>query len=440
MKSSSLPRTATSWLLLGMAALVLFLALCRPNVIHADEPSSLLLPSPEQIPTLRDDMDHQSLHLAATRHLDYLRTLSPTSRIKIGGEFYSRASLIESMETFLDLLNQKLCPAEFDQAIRENFILYQAGGRNFGGKKTNPGEMLITGYYEPLLDGSLTKEAPFIHPLYGAPASLISYQDSITGKKITGRQEDSGNKVPFWTRSELEEGNLLAGNELVYLKDPVDAFILHIQGSGKIRLRDNSLLSLQFAATNGREYKSIGKLLVDDGKMSREEATMPTIRNYLRQNPDEQKRILHHNPRYVFFQWNKKKDSPTGSIGLPLTPGRSVAIDAKTLPTGAMAYLVSQKPVLDGKGQILTWEPMQRFVLPQDTGAAIKGAGRADLFWGNGHYAEIAAGTMKEEGKLYFLVKKNASAKTTDADTDTVTDTVTKNTTLAGAAQLTGLQ
>jgi membrane-bound lytic murein transglycosylase A len=428
MKRSSLP--ATFCLVLGMAALVLFPSLCQPNTVRAIESSALLPLSPDQIPTLRDDMDLQSLILAATRHLDYLHTLSPTSKIRIGAEFYSKASLIESMETFLDLLKQKLCPAELDQAIREKFILYQASGRNSGGKITKPGKMLITGYYEPLLEGSLTKEAPFIHPLYAAPDSLISYQDSLTGKKVTGRQDGNGNKVPFWTRSELEEGNLLAGSELVYLKDPVDAFILHIQGSGKIRLRDNSLLSLQFAATNGREYNSIGKLLVDEGKMSREEATMPTIRNYLRQNPGEQKRILHHNPRYVFFQWNQKKDSPTGSIGLPLTAGRSIAVDGKNLPNGVMAYLVSQKPVLDGKGQILKWEPMQRFVLPQDTGAAIKGAGRADLFWGNGHYAEIAAGTMKEEGQLYFLVKKNASTNTTD----------TKDTTLAAATQLKGLR
>ena len=411
---------------LRMAALILFLSLSWPNAIRA-QGSPLLVPSPDQIPTLRDDMDHQSLILAATHHLDYLHTLSPTAKIRIGTEIYSKACLLESMETFLDLLKQRLCPAEFDQAVREKFILYQAGGRNTGKKNERQGEMLITGYYEPLLEGSLTKSGPFIHPLYAAPDSLISYRDSVTGKKISGRQESSGNNVPFWTRGEIEEGNLLAGSELVYLKDPVDAFILHVQGSGKIRLRDDSLRALQFAATNGREYKSIGKLLVDEDKMSREEATMPTIRNYLRQNPGEQKRILHHNPRFVFFQWNKKKDSPTGSIGLPLTAGRSIAVDPDTLPTGVMAYLVSQKPVLDRAGQVLKWEPMQRFVLPQDTGAAIKGAGRADLFWGNGHYAETAAGNMKEQGQLYFLVKKNASGNTTD----------TKNSTLA--AQLTSL-
>ena len=356
-------------------------------------------------------MDPQSLITAATRHLAYLKTVSPDTVVRLGKELCSRDCLLQSMETFLEILKQGPSPTELDQAIRENFNLYQAAGRDQGGK----GEMLITGYYEPLLDGSLIKSSPFLHPLYAPPDSLISYRDPATGKKTAGRRDRAGEEFPFWTRAEIEVGGLLAGNELVYLKDPVDAFVLHVQGSGKIRFQDGSLRAIQFAATNGREYKSIGKLLVDEKKMSREEATMPTIRHYLEQNPDEQKRILHHNPRYVFFQWNTKKESPTGSLGLPLTAGRSIAIDHGTLPTGLMAYLVSQKPVLDGQGRLLKWEPMQRYVLPQDAGAAIKGAGRADLFWGNGHYAETAAGTMKEQGQLYFLVKKNAKQNSTVA-------------------------
>ncbi len=370
---------------------------------HAQE-SPLLVPQQNQIPLLRDDMDTKSLITAATRHLHYLRKLPSNTVIRLGKDLYSKGCLLESMKTFLDILKQNPSPSEFDHAIRKNFILFQAGGRT----QEKKGEMLITGYYEPLLEGSLTRSAPFLHPLYTPPDSLLAYRDPATGRKTTGRQGSNGKTIPFWTRAEIEEGNLLAGGELVYLKDPVDAFVLHVQGSGKIRLRDGSLRAVQFASTNGREYKSIGKLLVDEKKMTREEVTMPTIRHYLEQNPDEQKRILHHNPRFVFFQWNKKKESPTGSLGLPLTAGRSIAVDPGTLPTGLIAYLVSQKPVLDQEGQLLKWEPMQRFVLPQDTGAAIKGTGRADLFWGNGHYAETAAGNMKEQGQLYFLVKKNA--------------------------------
>lgn len=373
--------------------------------------SAILLPPQDQIPPLRDDMDHKSLITAATRHLGYLRALPPTAALRVEGAACSRQCLLESMETFLAILQQNPDPAQLDQAIRDNFTLYQAGGRT----KEKSGEMLITGYYEPLLDGSLSRKDAFVHPLYAPPKSLITCQDPRTGKKTPVRKDADGEKVPFWSRAEIEGGNLLAGNELVYLKDPVDAFVLHVQGSGKIRLPDGSLRAIQFAATNGHEYKSIGKLLVDENKMTSQEATMPTIRQYLRENPEDRQRVLHSNPRYVFFQWNDKKESPTGSMGLPLTPGRSIAVDPKTLPTGAMAYLISRKPVLDDKGQIRNWETLQRFVLPQDTGSAIKGAGRADLFLGNGQYAETAAGNMKEEGKLYFLVKKDA----TNAGTDT---------------------
>jgi membrane-bound lytic murein transglycosylase A len=383
--------------------LFLFLLLFPPCPGYARE-SALLLPPPGEVPPLIDDMDKQSLMVAATRHLGYLRGLPSTASPQAEDQFCSRECLLESMETFLQILKQNLDPAALDQAVRENFIVYQAGGRN----KSKNGEMLITGYYEPLFDGSLTRKGDFIHPLYAQPGGLITYQDARTGKKSTGRVNDSGDKVPFWSRAEIEKENLLAGCELVYLKDPVDSFVLHVQGSGKIRLPNGSRRAIQFAATNGLEYKSIGKLLVDEKKMSCEEATMPTIRQYLQENPEDRQRILHHNPRFVFFRWNDTNDSPTGSIGLPLTPGRSIAVDPKTLPTGAMAYLISRKPVLNQQGQLERWETLRRFVLPQDTGSAIKGAGRADLFLGNGHYAEVAAGNMKEEGYLYFLVKKGS--------------------------------
>lgn len=393
----------------GLTLLFLALCLCWPMAGCAQS-SALFLPHRGQIPALHDDLDRQSLISAANRHLHYLKTLPPTTTIRLGSKHYSQPRLLESMELFLDILQQKTTPEEFDRQIKNNFDLYQASGRS----AAQSGEMLITGYYEPIIEGSLKKEGKFAHPLYGSPDSLISYKNPLTDKKEIGRRDAEGNHVPFWTRSEIETNNLLSGHELVFVADPVEAFVLHVQGSGRIRLPDGSQRSLQFAATNGREYKSIGKLLVDDHKMSREEVTMPAIRAYLHKHPDEQQRILHHNPRFVFFQWQNKNDQPSGSLGMPLTPGRSIAVDPQTLPTSVMAYLVSRKPVLDAQGQVKEWEVMQRFVLPQDTGSAIQGAGRADLFWGNGHYAEVAAGNMKEEGQLYFLIKKEEKDGATD--------------------------
>jgi membrane-bound lytic murein transglycosylase A len=231
-------------------------------------------------------------------------------------------------------------------------------------------------------------------------------KDADSGKTLFKRRDQNNQIQPFWTRKEIEENGHAAGCELVYVKDPVDAFILHVQGSGKIQLTDGSIRSIHYAASNGLEYFSIGKLLVDQGKISLEEASIPTIRAYLVAHPEEQNTILHHNKKFIFFNWAPSGD-PVGSLGEPLVAGRSIAIDPNVLPRQAFAFLISKKPELDNDGNILRWVPMQRFVFPQDTGSAIKGAGRADLYWGSGSYAKTAAGSMKEKGKLFFLVKNH---------------------------------
>ena len=209
----------------------------------------------------------------------------------------------------------------------------------------------------------------------------------------------------FWSREEIENENLLAGSELVYLRDPFDAYLLQVQGSGKVRLPDGTIRAIRFGGHNGHGYKSIGKLLVDEGKMTLEEASVPAIRSYLAANPDEIERILHYNPRYIFFKWGDDA-SPQGSTHVSLTPGRSIAIDRAVLPAPVIAYLVTEKPRIDIDGTLLDWEPLRRFVLPQDSGAAIKGPGRADLFLGSGRFAELNAGQMKQPGKLYFLIAR----------------------------------
>ena len=305
---------------------------------------------------------------------------------------------MESLRLFLDILSRNLPPGELGRLLNQTFTIYQAPGRG------PAGEMLITGYYQPLFEGSLVRTPPFLSPLYTQPPSLIIRKAEHGGKTLIGRLDGQGDIIPFWTRAEIEEGDLLAGNELVYLKDPVDAFFLQIQGSGRIRLRDGSLRSVHISASNGREYKSIGKLLVDEHKIAIEDISMQTIRRYLQEHPAEIKRILRHNRKFVFFRW--EEGEPRGSLGEVLTPGRSIAIDREALPTAAIGYLVTQRPVVDPAGRVTGWEPMRRFVLPQDSGEAIKGTGRADVFWGNGLYAETAAGLMKEKGRLYFLVKK----------------------------------
>jgi len=353
-------------------------------------------------PDFTDDSPMESLLTGAVRHLHYLNKLPGDSSFSFGSDTYPVSWLRESMNSFIDILKQDPSREELARIMEENFTVYQAGGRD----KQPEGEMLFTGYYEPFLQGSLNKKAPFVFPLYSPPPTLLQVKDVKSGKTIFKRQDDNNQLQPYWTRKEIEENSYAAGSELVYLKDPVDAFILHVQGSGKIQLTDGSIRSIHYAASNGLEYFSIGKLLVDQGKLSLEEASIPSIRAYLKAHPEEQTAILHHNKKFIFFNWAPPGD-PIGSIGEPLVAGRSIAIDPDVLPQQALAFLVSAKPEVDANGTIMRWVPMQRFVFPQDSGSAIKGAGRADIYWGSGSYAKTAAGSMKEKGTLYFLVKNN---------------------------------
>ncbi len=352
---------------------------------------------PERLLPLVDDLDRDSLITATGHSIRYLEKLPPERTYRLGNTSYSVALLAESLASFLKLLKSAPDNNALFQGISEQFLVYRARGSGLFGR------ILVTGYYEPILDGSLTKKYPYIYPLYRVPADLV-VRTGADGTKETGRLEN-GELVPYWSRAEIEEKNLLAGRELVFLADPVDAFILHVQGSGKIRLRDGSLRGILFAGKNGLPYRSIGRLLVDEGRMKLAEVSMPGIRNYLADHPEQLKRILHHNPSFIFFRWDPGTGL-VGNLGAPLTRGRSIAADQKIYPAGGLGFLRSRKPLLNASGNIRDWVPLSRFVLIQDSGSAIKGPGRLDLFWGSTDYARTAAGAMRHKGEFYLLVKK----------------------------------
>lgn len=389
--------TKTPLLLLITLLLIIGLAV---YLFTRDPYKKLHLLEPGEVPLFIDDSDMKSLLTVTGKQIEYLSRQNPDDMISFGEKFYSLAWLLVSAKDFLAKLETSPTQSDLNQYIHQEYDVYQAGGR----KKTGKRRMLVTGYYEPVFQGSLNKVPPFLSPIYYPPSSLktISSEDN---KKIVGRYDKNNDFIPYWSRSEIENNNLLKGYELAYLRDPFDAYLLHVQGSGRIELPDKSLLAVRFGGSNGLEYKSIGKLLVDEKLMKLEDVTIPTIREFLKQHPEEQQRILHHNPRFIFF---KRGDNlgPSGSSDVRLTPGRSIAIDWDALPGGAIAFLTSRRPVLDNAGKINQWTQLNRFVFSQDSGSAIKGTGRVDLFWGNGDYAEVAANHMKEEGKLYFLVKK----------------------------------
>jgi membrane-bound lytic murein transglycosylase A len=353
------------------------------------------------VPFFFDDMDIESLIKCAQHQAAFLEKQNPRAKILFGSDHYTTAWLLHSIQELLRHLRQKPDSKELNRFLHANYLVYEAGGR----PKQQGRRMLVTGYYEPVFSGCLTRQQPFVFPIYSLPKSLVVLPGGKSGSSKTGRYDGDNRFVPYWTRAEIEQNNLLLGEELAFLRDPFDAFLLHVQGSGRIQLPDHSIRSVRFAGSNGLEYRSIGKLLVDEKIMTLAEVTVPAIRTYLENNPEQRQRILQHNPRYIFFSWGDAL-APRGSSGERLTPGRSIAMDASVLPGGTIGYLLSRRPVNTPDGNISSWKTLSRFVFPQDSGAAIKGTGRVDLFWGSGDYAELAANHMKEEGQLYFLVKK----------------------------------
>ena len=270
-------------------------------------------------------------------------------------------------------------------------------------------EGLFTGYYEPLLRGSRTPDAAYRYPLYRRPPDLVSvdlgqFDPELEGRRIGGRVAD-GRLVPYADRAAIDRGALAGhGLELLWVDDPVARFFLEIQGSGQIRLVDGGATRVGFADQNGRPYRAIGKDLIEAGAIPREQMSMQAIRDWLEAHPAEAPATMARNPSYVFFAELPDLAAaagPLGAQGVPLTPGRSLAVDRKFLPLGAPMWLDTTVPEPEGE------RPLHRVVVAQDTGGAIRGPVRGDVFWGAGPWAEHVAGHMKSPGQLYLLLPRS---------------------------------
>lgn len=268
---------------------------------------------------------------------------------------------------------------------------------------------LVTGYYEPLLRGSRTRTKGFEQPVRGVPDDLLTVDLSaifpeLKDKRVRGRLE--GNKVvPYWSRGEIAaRGDKLPARTLLYVDDAVELFFLQVQGSGRVRLTDGTMTRLNYADQNGYPYQSIGRVLVDRGELKLEEASMQGIQAWARANPGRLDELLNTNPSYVFFrEVPNSKDGPVGALGVPLTAERSIAVDPRSVPLGAPVFLATTRP---NSGRALN-----RLMLAQDTGSAIKGAVRADFFWGFGKEAGEQAGRMKQAGRMWLLLPPEAVPK-----------------------------
>lgn len=273
---------------------------------------------------------------------------------------------------------------------------------------------LVTGYYEPLLRGSRTRTAEFAVPLYAPPDDLLTVDladlhPELKGKRVRARV--AGRKVvPYWSRAEIErDGTAFAAKALVYVDDPVEAFFLEIQGSGRVALPDGTVVRLNYADQNGHPYRSVGRVLIDRGELTRDAASMQSIRAWAQAHPSDVRALLDENPSYVFFReaappapgtLDARIDGPRGALGVPLLARRTIAVDPRSIPLGAPVYLATTRP--------LSAAPLERLVLAQDTGGAIRGPVRADFFWGFGEEAGREAGRMKQEGRMWLLWPKGA--------------------------------
>lgn len=245
----------------------------------------------------------------------------------------------------------------------------------------------FTGYYEAEIDAARRPDALHRYPLYAAPAG---------GTNLT--------------RAEIEAGGLKGqGLEFLWLKDPVDAFFLQVQGSGIVTLADGGEMRVGYAGNNGHSFVAIGKLMIEEGMVDRNAASMQSIRAWLRANPDRAQEIMNRNPRFIFFR--EVKDGPVGAMGVTLTAGRSLAVDPAFVPLGVPLWLDTTWPV--DHGNIKRGSPLRRLMLAQDTGSAIKGPVRGDFFWGSGEEALKFAGAMKNPGRWFMLLPVTAAARKT---------------------------
>jgi membrane-bound lytic murein transglycosylase A len=264
---------------------------------------------------------------------------------------------------------------------------------------------LVTGYYEPRLRGSRARRTPYLHPLYAPPEDLLvidlaAVAPETKNMRLRGRL-DGRRVVPYFSRAEIENGvaTQVNGKEIVYVDDPIEAFFLQIQGSGRVRLDSGEELRIGYADQNGHAYQSIGRYLIDKGELTPGEASMQGIQAWARANPARLGELLNQNPSYVFFRELPPADTgPIGALGVPLTAERSIAVDPRFVPLGAPVYLATTRPNSD--------VPLERLVIAQDTGGAIRGAVRADFFWGTGPEAGALAGRMRQQGRMWVLLPK----------------------------------
>jgi len=363
-----------------------------------------LVTDPARMPDLAKAHDNLS------RYREFLRAAidesiywfhAPSSRqffpMRADTRDISHDQAMASVMAFEELIERAPGKSEFVAEITDRFDVFESVGYN------NEGIVLFTGYYAPVFDASRERTARFTAPLYRRPADLET--DPVTGEPL-GRRTASGEIVPYATRAEIERSNMFAGSELVWLEDELSAYIIHVNGSAKLRMQDGGVMYVGYAGKTDRPYTGLGKSMVDEGLIDPNRLGLPAIRDYYRRDPQTVVDLINRNENYVFFTEYDASKWPAGSLGVRVTEEATLATDKKIYPRGGVVLVDTQTLTLSNQKR-----EFLQFMLDQDTGGAIRAPGRADIFMGTGERAEILAGGQYAEGRLYyFFLKEGALA------------------------------
>ncbi|MBA7478609.1 hypothetical protein ES707_14036 [subsurface metagenome] len=335
--------------------------------------------------------DLNQLRASIANSLNYLRKPSSQQFFPVGEITHTLA--VDSLNAFAELLDSRLTARRMNEAIREKFDVYMSVGCD------NNGTVLFTGYYTPIFDGSMVRTERFQYPLYKMPNDLLKGPNGET----LGRRAADGQLTLYPSRTEIEESGMLEGTELVWLSDPFEVYITHVQGSAKIRLPDGKLTTVGYAANNGHEYKSVSKELLQDGRISSKQMSLSAMIDYFKRYRGHVDVYVRRNPRFVFFKI--EDGEPRGSLNELVIPFRSIATDKSIFPRGCLTFISTILP--KETGRTVTSQYYSGFALDQDTGGAIRAPGRCDVYMGQGDAAGKLAGQTYQEGRLYYLFLKS---------------------------------
>lgn len=366
---------------------------------YAEEPAvkEVAQVGADVLPLPSDDLDRAGLLEILNTNLDYWNARPDSAKIQLGPDSYDAPRLRRTAKALLDLFSAELPAADLRKALNERFRIYRASADDGTGKT------VLTGYYEAELKVARAPDETHKYAIHLKPADLVKTTPAMGADFDYGRYDENGNLVRHYSRQEIHAGKLAGqGLELVWSAHPAQIMLLQIQGSGVLRFADGDYVRAGFDGANGHPFRSVQKILIDCGETPA--MSFKDFIAYLSAQGPREERLADLNPRYVYFKQRPKDSRPYGAIGRALTPGRSIAVDPKHIPLGLFGLVKSRRPSAQDGG--LTFRDFTRFIATHDTGSAIRGPGRLDLFWGSGAAAETEASSMKAPGELYLLVLK----------------------------------